>query len=284
MFHRDLAKATPASDEVFRAYRAMYAYDKTPVHATVQTVADPSPDWTREKITVDAAYAGQPLIVYLFVPKQAPRPLQAVVFFPSARVGSLTSSDQLGDLTFVDYVIKSGRAVAYPIYLGFYERGRKAPVNPGPTLQRDVTTSWARDVSRTIDYLESRPDIDANRIGYLGASQGAAWGVLFTALEDRLKAVVLLDGGFFQWPNPPSGLDQVDFAPRITKPVLMINGRYDAAFPVESSQDPLFRMIGTPAADKRHVYFDTPHDVRQRRPDLIREVLGWFDTYLGRVS
>jgi hypothetical protein len=64
----------------------------------------------------------------------------------------------------------------------------------------------------------------------------------------------------------------------------MVNGRYDATFPYESAQVPLFRMIGTAAANKRHVVFDTPHDVRLRRTDLIREVLEWYDKYLGRVQ
>ena len=52
----------------------------------------------------------------------------------------------------------------------------------------------------------------------------------------------------------------------------------------ESAQVPLFRLLGTPAADKRHVVFDSPHDVRLRRDDLIREVLAWYDKYLGPVN
>lgn len=43
-------------------------------------------------------------------------------------------------------------------------------------------------------------------------------------------------------------------------------------------------MLGTPPDDKRHVIFETPHDVRLRHGDLVREVLGWFDKYLGRVN
>jgi eukaryotic-like serine/threonine-protein kinase len=43
-------------------------------------------------------------------------------------------------------------------------------------------------------------------------------------------------------------------------------------------------MLGTAAADKRHVVFDTPHDVRLRRTDLVREVLDWYDKYLGKVQ
>lgn len=284
LFTRDFSHVTPVSDEVFRAYRAMYAYDKGPLHASVEAVADPSPDWTREKVTLDAAYGGQRLVVHLFLPKLVRRPLQAVVFFPSARVNQLRSSDQLGDLTFVDYIVKSGRAVAYPVYLGFYERATATPPNPGPTFQREEMVAWAKDVGRTIDYLDSRADIDGKRIGYVGVSQGAAWGVIFAALEDRLKALVLLDGGFFQFTSLPPGLDQVDFAPRITQPVLMVNGRYDAAFPVDAAQDPLFRMLGTREPDKQHVVFETPHDVRLNRDELIRDVLGWYDKYLGRVN
>jgi eukaryotic-like serine/threonine-protein kinase len=62
----------------------------------------------------------------------------------------------------------------------------------------------------------------------------------------------------------------------------MVNGRYDYFFPVESSQDPMFRFLGTPAKDKRHTVFESghvpPNDL------LIKEVLDWLDSYLGPVS
>jgi dienelactone hydrolase len=280
---RDFSHATPAPDAVFHAYRAMYAYDKTPLHATVETVPDATNDWTKQKITFDAPYANERVPAFLFLPNDAKPPFQVVVFFPSARVNSLRSSDALGDLGFVDYVVKSGRAVIYPIYEDLYERQRNAPPNPGPTFGRETLVDWSKDLGRSIDYLETRPDIDTTRVGFLGVSQGAAYGVILATLEDRLKAVVLLDGGFFQMPHPLPGLDQVDFAARLTKPVLMVNGRYDATFPLATAQDPLFRMLGTPSADKRHVVFDTPHDVRQQMGDLVKEVLGWYDKYLGRV-
>jgi hypothetical protein len=32
------------------------------------------------------------------------------------------------------------------------------------------------------------------------------------------------------------------------------------------------------------VVFDTPHDVRLRQDDLVREVLAWCDEYLGRIN
>jgi dienelactone hydrolase len=284
MLRRDFSTARPVDDAAFKIYRDIYAYDPTPLNASSQAIADASPDWTREKVTFNAAYDGERMSAYLFLPKSTKPPYQAVVFFPSARVNFLSSSADLGDMSFVDYVIKSGRAVIYPVYQKLYERRAKAVTLPGPTLQRETLVDWRKDVGRSIDYLETRDDIDKSRIAYLGVSQGSAYGVLLAALEGRFKAVVFLDGGMFQQTAGLAGLDQVDFAPRLTKPVLMVNGRYDATFPYESAQLPLFRMIGTPAADKRHVVFDTPHDVRLRRTDLVREVLDWYDKYLGRVQ
>ena len=280
---RDFSKTAPVSDAMFRVYRDMYAYDKTPLHATVETVPDPGQDWTKQKITFDAAYGRERVTAFLFLPKNARPPFQTVVFCPSARVNILTDSANLGDLTFMDYVVQSGRAVMYPIYEGLYER--RSAVSPvrGSDLQRDRLIHWSKDLGRSIDYLATRPDLDVTQLGYLGVSQGSGWGVMLTAIETRLKTVVFLDGGFFQWEHPIAGMDQADFAPRIHVPVLMVNGRYDATFPKAAAQDPLFRMLGTPAADKLPVVFDTPHDVRLRRTDLVKNVLGWFDKYLGPV-
>ena len=64
----------------------------------------------------------------------------------------------------------------------------------------------------------------------------------------------------------------------------MVNGRYDFTFSIERSQDPLFRILGTPPADKRHVIFETGHDVSQQHDALAKEVLAWLDKYLGRVN
>ena len=120
------------------------------------------------------------------------------------------------------------------------------------------------------------------RLGYLGVSQGSGWGVMLTSIETRLKTGSS-SMAVPPWEHPIAGMDQADFAPRIHVPVLMVNGRYDATFPKAAAQDPLFRMLGTPAADKLPVVFDTPHDVRLRRTDLVKNVLGWFDKYLGPV-
>jgi dipeptidyl aminopeptidase/acylaminoacyl peptidase len=138
-------------------------------------------------------------------------------------------------------------------------------------------------VRRSVDYLETRPDIDRNKLAYLGVSQGSADGLIFVALEDRFKTAIFLDGGFFLSPTLPA-MNQVNFAPRVKIPILMVNGRYDFTFSFDRAQEPMFRMLGTPAGDKRHIVLETPHDVSQDRPDLSRAVLAWLDKYLGKVN
>lgn len=64
----------------------------------------------------------------------------------------------------------------------------------------------------------------------------------------------------------------------------MINGRYDYTFSYEKQQIPLFRLLGTSDRDKRHVVYDTAHDVSVMRTEMIREVLGWLDKYLGKAD
>jgi len=276
---RDLSKARPASDRDFQFYKSMYVYDRTPLNAKVELLKQDSPNWRREKITFDAAYGRERMAAYLFLPTGIRAPYQTVVFFPSGRVLGIPTSDTLGDMKFVDYVIRSGRAVLYPVYKGTYERPG-ADSAPSTAASRTMLIQQSKDVGRSVDYLETRSDIDRDRIGYLGVSMGAAQGVIFTAVESRFKAVVFLDGGFTD-ERPFPGTDQIDFAPRLKAPVLMISGKYDWVF---GGKDVLFRMLGTPRNNKKVVTFETAHDVSEQRADLVRAVVAWLDKYLGTVN
>jgi eukaryotic-like serine/threonine-protein kinase len=283
---RDFAKVKPASDDVFHAYELLYAYPKSALNAQSDGVIKETVDWREERVSFETGYRGERMSAYLFVPKNVRPPYQTVLFFPSARVMFMKGNQEgreLGDIKFFDYIIQSGRAVMYPIYEGTYERQVKFQL-PSGSQSIALTTDWYKDAARSLDYLATRQDIDNGRLAYLGVSMGAADGVIIaTLLQDRLKTVILLDGGYFL-DKPPAGSDQADFVLRMKKPVLMVNGRYDFTFSVEQAQNPMFAMLGTPEADKKHVLLDTPHDVTEDRPRLTKEVLDWLDKYLGRVN
>jgi dienelactone hydrolase len=281
---RDAAHLVPASDDIFRVYRSLYSYEPGPLKAAVERTEDTA-DWRKERVSFASAYGQERVPAYLFLPRRVQPPYQAVVFFPSAGVLGLSSSDQLGDMRFIDYVIQSGRAVIYPVYQHTYERlpPEARAERPSVSEGRQVLIDRTKDARRAVDYLESRADIDKTKIGYLGVSMGSAYGVMVAALESRFKALVWLEGGLFLGPPAP-GMDQVDFAPRVTAPLLMINGRYDFVFSPEAAQNPLFRLVGTPAADKRHVMLDAAHDLNSARAEFTKEVTAWLDKCLGRVQ
>ena len=78
---------------------------------------------------------------------------------------------------------------------------------------------------------------------------------------------------------PPPEIDPINFAPRVATPVLMLNGRDDFTFPVETSQRPMFQMLGTPSADKQRVEYAGGHIFPFAR--MIKDTLDWLDRYLG---
>ncbi len=282
---RDFIHFKPASDEAFHAYLALFDYPRQPLNQKSSGIVQETVDWRVEKVEFDTAYRGERMTAYLFLPKNVRPPYQTVLFFPSARTLGMRSSEDgkaLGDLNFFDFIVQSGRAVMYPIYQDTYERRLKYQL-PGGSQQLQLSCDWYKDAARSLDYLATREDIDSGRFSYLGVSMGSASGVILsTLLQDRLRTAIFLDGGYFLDPPPPGG-DQADFAPRMKKPVLMVNGRYDFTFGLETAQKPLFNMLGTAPADKRHIVLDTPHNVDEQRPILMRAVLDWLDEYVGRV-
>jgi dienelactone hydrolase len=146
---------------------------------------------------------------------------------------------------------------------------------------RDHVVMWTKDASRAIDYAESRQELDHEKLAYYGYSWGAAMGAIVPAVETRFKACVFALGGLeFQRSLPE--VDPINFLPRVKQPVLMLNGRYDFFFPVDATQVPFYRMLGTPKDRKKQVIYETGHSVP--RNELIKETLDWLDRYLGPVK
>jgi len=263
-------------------FASLYAYDKGDLNAEAEE-AETLQNCSLTKVKFDAAYGRERVNAYLFLPKDATPPLQTVVYFP----GAIAFLEETLDLSSVDdsldFLLKSGRAVIIPAYKGTYERQDGYFQREfGPAAVRDHLILWSKDLGRTLDYLGTRDDIDSGKVAYFGLSAGATCGPILLALEKRIKTAILSSGGLPFVPlRPPEG-EPFNFAPHVTIPVLMLNGHYDHAYPLESSQLPLFRTLGTPAMDKKHVIYDGGHAAFPR-PDAVRECLDWLDKYLGPV-
>jgi cephalosporin-C deacetylase-like acetyl esterase len=280
---RNYQQEQPVSESIFRVYRDLYAYDKTPLNSVVESSDKSDPDWTKERITFDAGYAKERVIAYLFLPTRSVPPYQTVVHFPGAESIVVRSSNTLVAMPRIDFILKSGRAVFWPVYKGTYERGDdlKWYFPDTSASYRDHVIQWLKDLGRSIDYLETRPDIDLNKLGFYGYSWGACVGAILPAVENRLKVSVLMGSGFYFQKARPE-VDQINFAPRVTIPTLMVDGIHDFIFPSETSQKPLYRLLGTPQGHKRLALYEGGHFVP--RHHLIKETLDWLDRELGPVE
>jgi pimeloyl-ACP methyl ester carboxylesterase len=137
-----------------------------------------------------------------------------------------------------------------------------------------------KDLSRTIDYLQTRDDLNVEKLAFYGLSWGSYAASIVLAVEPRIKAAVLNVGGFWNARFLPE-VDPLNFAPRVRVPVLMINGEHHIVFPLETAQKPMFDLLGTAPAHKRH--YTTPASHIVPRNELIRETLDWLDRHLGPV-
>src|SRR5258705_6804376 len=131
---RDYSREKPVPDDVFRIYRGFYAYDKTPLNAAIESADESSRYWRKERVVFDAAYGHERVPAYLFLPKNAAPPYQTVVYFPSSIALRMSSSGDL-EMRFTDFIVRSGRALLYPIYKGTYERRGPSP-RKGPNELR----------------------------------------------------------------------------------------------------------------------------------------------------
>ncbi len=281
---KDLYKEKPVTDAIFQVYKEQFSYDKTDLKARTEFRKESS-DWIQEKITFDAAYGGERIIAYLFLPRNSKPPFQTVIYFPGAASLFQKSSDGIETYyefpMFLAFLVKNGRAVLYPVYKGTFERGSPAlTALADPTDTRSFTdfqVQLVKDFKRCLDYLETRQDIDTGKLAYYGMSWGGDLGAIIPAVEERLKASVLLAGGLYGNGRPEA--NRLNYVTRVRVPTLMMNGKYDAA--LETQEKPMFDLLGTPPAHKLLKLYETDHI--PPRNEFIKETLAWLDRYLGPV-
>ncbi|MGB6864112.1 MAG: dienelactone hydrolase family protein, partial [Candidatus Aminicenantaceae bacterium] len=230
------------------------------------------------------AYGDERMIAHLFLPKKFNPPYQTVIYFPGTAVCLLNSSENLEiPLTRLDFILKNGRAVMFPVYYGTYERQLRGNAYSWKTNQEKLEgyVNITKDFKRSIDYLETRDDIDIEKLAYYGFSWGGLTGNVLTVLDERIKVSILFLGGIlggFDGRIPELAL--VTYLPRVKIPTLMLNGRYDLLLRYEERVKPMFDLLGTP--EKKLKLYDVDHTIPKN--ELIKEVLAWLDRYLGQAN
>ena len=279
-----------------------------------------------ERFEIDNA-AGATVPGVIFLPKGRPRPAPALLWNHwhggdfDLGIRQLFSAEQ-GQRPFAPGFAPGPTLAARGyVVLGidsycFGERNGRGPGGPAETGGAGELTAakfnlWAgrtlwgmivRDDQMALDYLASRPEVDADRIGVTGTSMGATRTWWLMALDERPKAAVavccltryreliedqrLRGHGIYYY--VPGMLNHFDteavvscIAPRA---FLSLAGELDASSPVrgieriETAARPAWRLCGRDQAFRSVIQPGVGHVYS---PEMWSAMVAWFAEHLG---
>lgn len=294
---------------------------RTPLEPQTIEVVDKG-DYLREKILLRTSpWTLMP--IYLLKPKAAANPCPVVIAFHGHGYGvkDIVGLWENGDerdapdgyhKDFGVALCRRGFIVAAPEISCFGERqsdfsaldhpfGQEAP----STCQHTATLAFhlggsaaglrAYEGIRLVDYLETCPDIDTQRLGAMGISGGGMHTFFSTCLDPRIKACVI-SGYFCSWTysifgmhhctcNYVPGLNRFgeiyDLAGLIApRPILVEAGTRDPIFPIAGVEESVARArdvysVFEAAGNIEIDYFEGRHQISGRRAyDFLWEKLG----------
>ena len=155
-----------------------------------------------------------------------------------------------------------------------------------------------KDLQRAVDVLRARPNVDDDRIAYVGVSYGGAMGVLFAGIERRIKTAVLVvaDGGLvshYTGPEDVAFMSNMSCASRVAwfremgpiepirfiahtppTPLLLQSGRSDALVPAADAE-----VVHAAAPNPKTIlWYEAGHGLNQQavfdRHDWLRDKIG----------
>jgi dienelactone hydrolase len=247
---------------------------RAPLNAEILETKDLG-GYTREKIVFDTR-ENLSTIGYLLLPKNAPRPLPAVVCVSGHGRGLpdiLGMADDGSQRTernvtyakeYALQCVEHGYATLAVEQLAFGTRRDEAARRSGPgtescrpaacaaLLMGQTMAGWrVWDAMRAVDYLETRPEVDPKRVATLGASGGGTTSLLTAACDQRVKAAVV--SAYFNTfrdsivsishcpdnyvPGMLQDMEMYDLSGLVAPRALFVeSGRNDRIFPIAGSE------------------------------------------------
>jgi dienelactone hydrolase len=270
----------PMSDEVFKVYSRNYEVNEAPLNIKEIYADDSHPVWIKERVQIDVGYNNEKMDVLVFKPKGTFQPTPSVIVYPGANYFSTPPEiDDINPGEFgLDFIIKSGRTLVWPAWKGSLDRMTTSlTASPEERLRnfRELLRYWTVDTHKTLDYLETRQDMDSKNFFYLGMSYGSIFTTHTLLFEDRYNAALLYVGGAV--PTYPPMSDGINHLPRIKTPFLMLNGEDDYLVP-KSSALTLYNFSGTPEEDKKIIFYNSGHWPLPRN-QMIKESLATMEEF-----
>jgi dienelactone hydrolase len=267
--HRAAAQDRPeAKPPEPKTVAVPYATDHARPLEPKETVVNEAADHTQFRIELNGI-KGDRVPAYLYVPK---RQAKALAPFPAILLQYGTGGNKT-----TDYIVAVGKQFVSRGYVVLTidspdrgERKTKDKSSAGPLglLGTEQVMHYCGDYSRAIDFLAARPEVDRERLGYVGISWGAITGITFVAYDTRVKAMVSLVGGgnFFGLYSPVTAekaaregsrtSDPVFHVARVApRPLLFINATRDQLI-LKAWAESLHKAAG---AGSQVVWLETDH-------------------------
>ena len=271
--------------------------DRTDLRAATHAVRE-FPNYRREKF-VFYSRPGVAVPGYLLTPAIGKRPLATVICIPGhgRGVDDIVGIDEHGnDRTgkpgyqhdFAIQVVEHGMAAVAiePMAFGYrrdaltHEKGPSAtacqPAAGSALLYGETMIGWrVWDVMRTIDWIETRSELDSRRIGCMGISGGGTCTQFSSALDMRIKAAFV--SGYLNTfrdsimsvshcidnyvPGILNWAESYDVAGLIApRPLFSEGGNRDPIFPVQATRDSfsrvkrVYELFGSPEKAQQEIF------------------------------
>lgn len=230
----------------------------------------------------------QEVTALLTLPKKSDKPYPVIILMHGAGDRKTVDYIETGN----DYFLKSGYAV---LRLDIANHGDRLVDDYDISFTdgyrywtRDILTQTVFDLRRAVDFIQTREELDADRIGYFGISLGGIIGTIFCGVEPRVKVPVIALGGggmhlmfgmdalsddtkdYLSMIEPNNFVEEI--APR---PLLMINAENDDIVPPMMSKL-MYKVANDP---KEIIWYPAKHHdipIDKVYPDGIR----WFKKHL----
>jgi dienelactone hydrolase len=163
-----------------------------------------------------------------------------------------------------------------------------------PDPRRNPWLHWAMAARRGLTLLETRPEVDASRLGIFGVSVGGTLTWVVAGIDPRVKAATPIYGcGWESYPFPldiaaPASEDQTlwrtlmapeAYAPRIKAPLLFLSASNDG----HGKMDLAFRSLDRLASPVRSQLFSANYD-HHIEPAEARSLPLWMDAHLKHAE
>lgn len=278
-------------DEATRQfYLEFYKYDRNlPLNAESKILED-NVFYALYKVSFDSVH-NQRISALLVIPKLAQKPLPCILFLHGYGGNKEDLKNLIPILTLNGY---AGFALDAE-YHGERKKEGRDMYAPYPYTMRDAMIQTIIDYRRGIDYLSTLPEVDKNRIGFVGGSMGGILGGVLVGVEERIKASVLVVGGgdysymlkhsqhsaikalralnldmetIAKVLAPVDPINFIDLAS--PRPILFLCGKKDDIVPAQAGQF-LYNVAKEP---KKIIWYDAGHGLPI--DEVVKEVTLWF--------